>query len=43
MKILYKISLLFLLFIPSALMAQDQEPQTGDTTYYKTLIPEEKQ
>jgi len=43
MKILFKISLFLLLFLPSALMAQEQEPQTGDTTYYKTLIPEEKQ
>lgn len=43
MKILYNIILLFLLFIPSILYAQVQEPQTGDTTYYKTLIPEEKQ
>ena len=25
------------------LFAQKKEPQVGDTTYYKTLIPEEKQ
>jgi hypothetical protein len=42
MKTLYKFCLHALLFIPFALMAQ-QEMQTGDTTYYKTLIPEEKQ
>src|SRR3954470_11856829 len=29
--------------IPLHLTAQDTEMQTGDTTYYKTLIPEEKQ
>ena len=34
--------LLFLL-LPTILWAQKQERQTGDTTYYKTLIPEEKQ
>jgi hypothetical protein len=43
MKILYKISLFLLLFVPSALMAQVHEHQTGDTAYYKTIIPEEKQ
>jgi len=32
-----------LLLLPSVLMAQVQERQGGDTTYYKTLIPEEKQ
>jgi hypothetical protein len=39
----YKIWFLALLFLPAALMAQIREPQAGDTTYYKTLIPEEKQ
>lgn len=34
--------LLFLL-LPSLVMAQKQERQVGDTTHYKTLIPEEKQ
>jgi hypothetical protein len=29
--------------VPTILLAQKQERQTGDTTYYKTLIPEEKQ
>jgi hypothetical protein len=35
----------FLLFLlmPSILSAQKQERQMGDTTYYKTLIPEAKQ
>jgi len=28
---------------PFKLFSQDREMQTGDTTYYKTLIPEEKQ
>jgi hypothetical protein len=35
--------LLVALFLPSALWAQEHEPQTGDTTWYKTLIPESKQ
>ena len=35
--------LLLLLLLPSILWAQKQERQVGDTTYYKTLIPEEKQ
>jgi len=37
--------LLILIFLsaPVALIAQVIEPQAGDTTYYKTLIPEEKQ
>lgn len=38
-----KIWILALLFLPPVLMAQVKEPQAGDTTYYKTLIPEEKQ
>ncbi len=33
--------ILVVLLLPSVLWAQ--EPQTGDTTYYKTLIPEAKQ
>lgn len=37
-----KWTLLFLL-LPSLLWAQKQERQVGDTTYYKTLIPETKQ
>jgi hypothetical protein len=44
MKAYYNnIWLLVLLFLPALLFAQKQEPQVGDTTYYKTLIPEEKQ
>jgi len=44
MKAFYsKIWILALLFLPAALLAQVKEPQMGDTTYYKTLIPEEKQ
>jgi hypothetical protein len=44
MKAFYrKIWILVLLFLPPAIMAQVKEPQMGDTTYYKTLIPEEKQ
>ena len=35
--------LLLLLLLPTILWAQKQERQTGDTTYYKTLIPEAKQ
>src|SRR5688572_13876593 len=35
--------LLLFLLLPSILWAQKQERQTGDTTYYKTLIPETKQ
>ena len=39
-----KIFILLLLFLPSALMAQEvKERQAGDTTNYKTLIPETKQ
>lgn len=29
--------------LPFIIKAQFKEPQTGDTTYYKTLIPETKQ
>jgi hypothetical protein len=44
MKAFYsKIWILVLLFLPPVLMAQVKEPQAGDTTYYKTLIPAEKQ
>jgi len=44
MKAFYsKIWMVAFLFLPTALMAQIKEPQAGDTTYYKTLIPEEKQ
>lgn len=44
MKTFYGRILMFtLLFLPPALMAQVKEPQAGDTTYYKTLIPEDKQ
>jgi hypothetical protein len=38
-----KIFILLFLLLPSALMAQVKERQAGDTTYYKSLIPEEKQ
>jgi hypothetical protein len=34
---------LILLCLPAFVYAQKQERQTGDTTYYKTLIPEAKQ
>ncbi len=37
------LGLLAILILPSFLFAQNHEPQVGDTTYYKTLIPEEKQ
>ncbi len=43
MKQINKTWLLVLLLLPSVLMAQVQERQGGDTTYYKTLIPETKQ
>ncbi len=42
-KVICKFYLLLLLFLPSLLLAQKKEMQVGDTTYYKTLIPEEKQ
>ncbi|MFI5131359.1 MAG: porin [Chitinophagales bacterium] len=38
-----KIFIFLLVLLPSVLMAQVQERQAGDTTYYKSLIPEEKQ
>ena len=34
---------LVILLFPWVFFAQRQEMQVGDTTYYKTLIPEEKQ
>jgi len=43
MKGMYKIFILPFLLLPFALMAQVKERQAGDTTYYKTLIPETKQ
>lgn len=44
MKAFYsKIWMVVFLVLPVALMAQIKEPQSGDTTYYKTLIPEDKQ
>lgn len=39
----FKIWVLVLLLLPSVLVAQVKERQAADTTYYKTLIPEEKQ
>ncbi|HEV8514508.1 MAG TPA: porin [Cyclobacteriaceae bacterium] len=38
-----KCLLLLFLFAPAMLLAQKTERQMGDTTYYKTLIPETKQ
>src|SRR3954469_25364083 len=38
-----KIFMLALLLAPLALLAQVKEWQSGDTTYYKSLIPEAKQ
>jgi Phosphate-selective porin O and P len=35
--------LLLFLLLPAIVSAQKQERQTGDTTYYKSLIPEAKQ
>ncbi len=40
---IYKALNILLLLMPIALSAQVKEPQAGDTTWYKTLIPEEKQ
>src|SRR6187402_2964737 len=39
----YKITLLVFIVLPSVLIAQVKERQAGDTTYYKSLIPEAKQ
>src|SRR5688500_20258231 len=41
--IYYNIYILALLLLPFALMAQVKERQAGDTTFYKTLIPETRQ
>src|SRR5436190_9071990 len=41
-RMIKKICILAVLLLPTALMAQI-EKQVGDTTYYKSLIPEEKQ
>ncbi|NTV82924.1 MAG: hypothetical protein HGA23_01310 [Bacteroidales bacterium] len=38
-----KIWFLAIILLPMLSLAQKKEPQVGDTTYYKTLIPEEKQ
>ena len=43
MKGTYPKLCLGLLLLPAAMVAQVKERQAGDTTYYKTLIPEEKQ
>lgn len=44
MKTIYsRIAILVFLLQPFLLSAQEHEPQTGDTTWYKTIIPEEKQ
>ena len=37
------IVILLLILLPATLLAQHKERQAGDTTYDKTLIPEEKQ
>src|SRR6188768_4443441 len=42
-KIYIRLLAVMPLFFSSLLLAQDREMQTGDTTYYKSLIPEEKQ
>lgn len=42
-RIITSTYLLVMLCLPSALMSQVKAPQEGDTTYYKTLIPETKQ
>lgn len=44
MKSLVRIQVMVLFFLfPTWILAQKTERQIGDTTYYKTLIPEEKQ
>jgi hypothetical protein len=44
MKAIYgKIAILVFLLQPFILAAQEHELQTGDTTWYKTIIPEDKQ
>ena len=42
-RLLSKLWLLVVVFFPSVILAQEHEPQTGDTTWYKTIIPEAKQ
>ena len=42
-RLLSKLWLLIVVFFPSVILAQEHEPQTGDTTWYKTIIPEAKQ
>lgn len=42
-KTFSKICLSAIMLLPIASFAQTVAPQEGDTTYYKTLIPEEKQ
>jgi hypothetical protein len=42
-KVFNKLCVLVLLLQPFVLKAQIKEPQAGDTTYYKTLIPATKQ
>ena len=39
-KLYFILGILALLSVPGVLRAQEPEAQTGDTTYYKTLIPE---
>lgn len=40
---LINLGIFIFLIQPILILAQEHEPQTGDTAYYKTLIPEEKQ
>lgn len=40
---IFRVSVFLVLIVPSILLAQKHELQTGDTTKYKTLIPEDKQ
>jgi len=42
-QVTIKTIILMLLFLPAVMNAQVKEQQTGDTTYYKSLIPEVKQ
>jgi hypothetical protein len=42
-KTAFFLSIACSLLIPFTMIAQVKERQAGDTTYYKTLIPEEKQ
>lgn len=43
MKLLERSLIVFFLLLPALVWAQKTERQIGDTTYYKTLIPETKQ